>query len=114
MNTSQKRILGTGKSTMEQHSKQATDPSIGIIIDDAMEAIERDNQELGSIAKDFGNSDLSSRVLSEVVTLFGNLPSFGDEDARSKTSLVKVTNTSLVSLLKLKRKAVVNSTHLVQ
>lgn len=71
--------------------KQATDPSIGIIIDDAMEAIERDNPELRNVLpKNFGNSDLSSRVLGEVVTLFGNLPSFGDEDARSKDVIGRV------------------------
>lgn len=71
--------------------RQATDPSIGIVIDDAMEAIERDNPELRNVLpKNFGNSDLSSRVLGEVVTLFGNLPSFGDEDARSKDVIGRV------------------------
>ena len=38
----------------------------------------------------FGSSDLASRVLGEVVTLFGNLPSFGDEDARSKDVIGRV------------------------
>jgi type I restriction enzyme M protein len=71
--------------------EKAMDPSIGIIIDDAMEAIERDNPELRNVLpKNFGNSDLSSRVLGEVVTLFGNLPSFGDADARSKDVIGRV------------------------
>jgi len=71
--------------------EKATDPSIGIIIDDAMEAIERDNPELRNVLpKNFGNSDLSSRILGEVVTLFGNLPSFGDKDARSKDVIGRV------------------------
>ena len=71
--------------------EKARDPSIGIIIDDAMEAIERDNPELRNVLpKNFGNSDLSSRILGEVVTLFGNLPSFGDKDARSKDIIGRV------------------------
>ena len=71
--------------------EKARDPSIGIIIDDAMEAIERDNPELRNVLpKNFGNSDLSSRILGEVVTLFGNLPSFGDKDARSKDVIGRV------------------------
>ena len=69
----------------------ATDPTIGIMIDDAMEAIERDNPELRNVLpKNFGSSDLSSRVLGEVVTLFGNMQSFGDEDARSKDVIGRV------------------------
>jgi type I restriction enzyme M protein len=71
--------------------KNAMDPTIGIIIDDAMDAIERDNPELKSVLpKNFGQSDLDSRVLGEVVTLFGNLPSFGTEDARSKDVIGRV------------------------
>ena len=71
--------------------ENATDPQIGIIIDDAMEAIERDNPELRNVLpKNFGQSDLDPRVLGEVVTLFGNLPSFGDEDARSKDIIGRV------------------------
>jgi type I restriction enzyme M protein len=71
--------------------ENATDPSIGIMIDDAMEAIERDNPELRNVLpKNFGSSDLSSRVLGEVVTLFGNMKSFGDEDARSKDVIGRV------------------------
>jgi type I restriction enzyme M protein len=71
--------------------ENATDPSIGIMIDDAMEAIERDNPELRNVLpKNFGSSDLSSRVLGEVVTLFGNMQSFGDEDARSKDVIGRV------------------------
>ena len=71
--------------------EKATDPSIGIIIDDAMEAIERDNPELRNmLPKNFGNSDLASLVLGEVVTLIGNLQSFGDVDARSKDIIGRV------------------------
>ena len=63
----------------------ANDPNIGIMIDNAMDAIEKANPELrGVLPKTFGSSDLQSRVLGEVVTLFGNLDSFGDEEARSK------------------------------
>ena len=71
--------------------EQAMDPTIGVIIDDAMEAIGKENSELRNVlVTRFGSSDLSSRVLGEVVTLFGNLPSFGDEDARSKDVIGRV------------------------
>jgi len=71
--------------------EQAMDPNIGVIIDDAMEVIEKDNRELrGVLRKNFGSSDLSTRVLGEVVTLFGNLPSFGNEEARSKDIIGRV------------------------
>ena len=75
--------------------KNAKDPKIGIIIDDAMDAIERDNLELKSVLpKNFGrlcgSGDLDSRVLGES-TLFGNIPvSFGTEDARSKDVIGRV------------------------
>ena len=86
-----KGIFWVPEGTLEAFVQQANDPSIGILIDEAMEAIEHDNTELnGVLPKNFGNSDLSSRVLGEVVTLFGNLPSFGDEDARSKDVIGRV------------------------
>ena len=69
----------------------AMDPTIGVIIDEAMEAIGKENPELRNVlVTRFGSSDLASRVLGEVVTLFGNLPSFGDEDARSKDVIGRV------------------------
>ena len=69
----------------------ANDPNIGIMIDNAMDAIEKANPELrGVLPKTFGSSDLQSRVLGEVVTLFGNLDSFGDEEARSKDIIGRV------------------------
>ena len=71
--------------------ERATDPTIGVIIDDAMEAIGKENPELKNVlVTRFGQTDLSSRVLGEVVTVFGNLPSFGDEDARSKDIIGRV------------------------
>lgn len=71
--------------------KRANEPKIGIIIDSAMESIEKENNELkGVLPKNFGNSNLSSRILGEVVTLLGNLPSFGDEDARGKDVIGRV------------------------
>ena len=71
--------------------ERADSETIGVIIDDAMEAIGKENQELRNVlVTRFGQADLSSRVLGEVVTLFGNLPSFGDEDARSKDVIGRV------------------------
>ncbi len=71
--------------------KRAKDPAIGVIIDEAMESIGKENPELKNVlVTRFGQSDLSSRVLGEVVTLFGNVRSFGDEDARSKDIIGRV------------------------
>ena len=71
--------------------EQAMDPSIGVIIDDAMETIGRENPELRNVlVTRFGSSDLASRVLGEVVSLFGTLASFGDEGARSKDVIGRV------------------------
>jgi len=71
--------------------EMARDPNIGIIIDDAMNDIERDNPELRNVLpKNFGQSDLDPSVLGDVVTLFGNLPSFGNEEARSKDVIGRV------------------------
>lgn len=71
--------------------ERATDPTIGVIIDDAMESIGKENPGLKNVlVTRFGQSDLSSRVLGEVVTVFGNLQSFGGEDAFSKDIVGRV------------------------
>ena len=58
------RWTGTGE--------RATDPTIGVIIDDAMEAIGKENPELKNVlVTRFGQADPSSRVLGEVALFSG-------------------------------------------
>ncbi|MGB1954697.1 MAG: N-6 DNA methylase [Candidatus Poseidoniaceae archaeon] len=71
--------------------ENALSSDIGIMIDDAMEAIEKANPELrGVLPKTFGQTDLPSRILGDVVTLIGNLDSLGDAEARSKDIIGRV------------------------
>tara|TARA_B100001175_G_scaffold295904_1_gene284393 strand:+ start:1274 stop:2818 length:1545 start_codon:yes stop_codon:yes gene_type:complete len=59
--------------------------NLGQIIDHAMKEIGVNNPKLENVLiSRFGQSDLSDEVLGGVVDLFGKLPSFGNEDARSK------------------------------
>ncbi|MBM67304.1 MAG: N-6 DNA methylase, partial [Euryarchaeota archaeon] len=73
-------------------AKKARSPSIDHDLDSAMEAIERENPHLtGVLKKDFSTSDLSTRILGELVDLFSNISiSFADEDARSKDVIGRV------------------------
>ena len=49
-------------------------PEIGTIIDNAMQAIETDNNKLKNVLpKNYGNPDLDKRVLGDVVDLFTNM-----------------------------------------
>lgn len=49
-------------------------PEIGMVIDNAMRAIEADNKKLkGVLPKNFGNPDLDKSVLGDVVDLFTNM-----------------------------------------
>lgn len=54
-------------------AKAAHTPEIGTVIDEAMRAIERENDVLKNVLpKNYGNPDLDKRVLGEVVDLFTN------------------------------------------
>ncbi len=49
-------------------------PEIGIIIDNAMRAIEKDNKQLKNVLpKNYANPDLDKKILSDVVDLFTNM-----------------------------------------
>lgn len=53
---------------------RAHSPAIGKAIDDAMRAIERDNEQLkGVLHKDYGNPKLSSNMLGGLIDLFTNI-----------------------------------------
>jgi len=60
----------------------AKQPNIGVLVDEAMEAIERDNPVLkGVLPKDYAREALDKRRLGELIDLFTNI-SFATTDAK--------------------------------
>lgn len=60
----------------------AKQPNIGVLVDEAMEAIERDNSVLkGVLPKDYAREALDKRRLGELIDLFTNI-SFATTDAK--------------------------------
>ena len=60
----------------------AKQPNIGVLVDEAMEAIERDNPALkGVLPKDYAREALDKRRLGELIDLFTNI-SFATTDAK--------------------------------
>lgn len=58
----------------EKIAKAAHTPEIGMVIDKAMRAIEKDNKKLKNVLpKNYGNPDLDKKVLGKVVDLFTNM-----------------------------------------
>ena len=69
---------------------RAKQPEIGKIIDDAMDAIERDNTSLkGVLPKDYARPALDKRRLGELIDLIGTI-GLGDEESKKKDILGKV------------------------
>jgi type I restriction enzyme M protein len=69
---------------------QAKQPTIGQVIDDAMEAIERDNPQLkGVLPKDYARPALDKTRLGQLIDLISNI-TVGDEAARSKDVLGRI------------------------
>ena len=69
---------------------QARQPTIGQRVDDAMEAIERDNQQLKEVLpKDYARPALDKSRLGQLIDLISNIQ-VGDEEARSKDVLGRV------------------------
>ncbi|HEC88901.1 MAG TPA: SAM-dependent DNA methyltransferase [Thermoplasmata archaeon] len=67
--------------------KNAKQPTIGVLIDNAMEAIERDNPSLkGVLPKDYARPTLDKQRLGELIDLIGTI-GLGDEESRSKDIL---------------------------
>ena len=55
-------------------SAQSKDPKIGVKVDDAMRAIEADNEQLkGALPKVFGREALGSHVVTGLIDLFSNI-----------------------------------------
>jgi len=72
---------------LQASAPQAT---IGTLIDDAMEAIERDNPTLkGVLPKDFGRPGLDKQRLGQLINLVSDI-ALGDAAARSKDTLGRV------------------------
>lgn len=70
--------------------KNAKQPTIGKIIDDAMVAIERDNSSLkGVLPKDYARPALDKTRLGEIIDLIGSI-GLGDPESKSKDILGRV------------------------
>ena len=69
---------------------QARQSTIGRLVDDAMEAVERDNPALkGVLPKDYARPALDKTRLGQLIDLISNIR-VGDEEARSKDVLGRV------------------------
>lgn len=72
---------------LRAHARQ---PTIGQLVDDAMEAIERNNPVLkGVLPKDYARPALDKMRLGQLIDLVSNIQ-VGDEEARSKDVLGRV------------------------
>lgn len=68
----------------------AIQPTIGRLVDDAMEAVERDNPSLkGVLPKDYARPALDKQRLGQLINLISNI-GLGDEESRSKDVLGRV------------------------
>ena len=74
-------------SRLQQNARQAT---IGQIVDEAMEAVERDNPSLkGVLPRDYARPALDKQRLGQLIDLVTNIR-VGDADARAKDVLGRV------------------------
>lgn len=74
-------------SELQNNAKQ---PTIGKLIDEAMDAIEKDNPSLkGVLSKDYARPALDKQRLGELIDLIGNI-GLGDQESRSKDVLGRV------------------------
>jgi len=70
--------------------KNAKQPTIGILVDDAMDAIERDNSSLkGVLPRNYARPALDKARLGEIIDLIGTI-GLGDRESRSKDVLGRV------------------------
>ncbi len=78
------------KARWVELQKNAKQPTIGRIIDDAMDAIERENPSLkGILPKNYARPDLDKTRLGELIDLIGTI-SVGDTASRSQDILGRV------------------------
>ena len=70
--------------------RNAKHPNIGKVVDDAMDAIERDNPSLkGVLIKNYAREGLDKQRLGELIDLIGTI-GLGDSESRSKDILGRV------------------------
>jgi type I restriction enzyme M protein len=68
----------------------AKNPSIGTLIDEGMDAIEKENDALkGVLPKDYGKPSLDKRLLGELIDLISKI-GLGDKESRSQDILGRV------------------------
>ncbi len=84
-------IFWVPKEARWEHLKaSAPQPTIGTTVDDAMEAIERDNPSLkGVLPKDFARPGLDKQRLGQLINLVSDI-ALGSEAARAKDTLGRV------------------------
>jgi type I restriction enzyme M protein len=71
-------------------AKNAKRPDIGIMVDEALDAIERENSSLrGVLVKNYGRPGLNKQRLGELIDLIGTI-GLGDRENRSKDVLGRV------------------------
>ncbi|MCW5829982.1 MAG: SAM-dependent DNA methyltransferase [Deltaproteobacteria bacterium] len=88
--TSENIFWVPGKARWEHIQAKAKDTAIGRIIDDAMEAIEKENPVLkGVLNKDYARPALDKTRLGELIDLIGTI-GLGDRESRSKDILGRV------------------------
>ena len=86
-----KRVFWVPKEARWDYlAKNAKKPEIGKIIDDAMDAIERDNRSLrGVLVKNYARPGLDKQRLGELIDVVGTI-ALGDKESRSKDVLGRV------------------------
>ena len=78
------------KARWDYLQKNAKQPTIGKFVDDAMDAIERDNPSLkGVLPKNYAREALDKQRLGELIDLIGTL-GLGDSESKSKDILGRV------------------------
>jgi type I restriction enzyme M protein len=84
-------IFWVPKEARWAHLKaNAPQPTIGTLVDDAMAAIERDNQSLkGVLPKDFGRAGLDKQRLGQIINLVSDI-ALGSAADRAKDTLGRV------------------------
>ena len=71
------------KARWSEIAKVAHTPEIGKAIDDAMEALEKDNKKLKNVLpKNYASPDLDKRVLGDVIDLFTNMDMGDTEESK--------------------------------
>ncbi len=79
-----------GEARWEKLQAAAKQPEIGVLLDGAMDAIERENLSLkGVLPKDYARPALDKRRLGELIDLIGTL-ALGGEESQSKDVLGRV------------------------